>query len=85
LPELDIILENHLEKDSKSELQEIVQARGLPAPIYKVEKEEGPDHDKIFTLWVFINGKRIASGVGKSKQQAQQQAATAALEKYQRK
>jgi ribonuclease-3 len=81
LPELDTILKNHLQKDAKSKLQELIQAQSLPAPTYKVEKEEGPDHDKTFTISVLIDGKQIATGIGKSKQTAQQHAASAALEK----
>lgn len=81
LPELKTITKNQLEKDAKSMLQELVQARSLPAPIYKIIKESGPDHKKTFTIEVLINKQRLASGVGKSKQQAQQQAAQAALEK----
>lgn len=81
LPELKNIQEQNLEKDSKSSLQEIVQSQNLPAPVYKVSREEGPDHDKIFTVSVYIDGNRIATGNGKSKQLAQQQAAKHALEK----
>lgn len=83
-PELEKIIENNLDKDAKSRLQELVQSQGVSAPIYRVEEETGPDHNKTFTLAVFINGKRFATGTGKSKQQAQQQAAIAALEKYER-
>ncbi len=67
LPELKTIKENQLEKDAKSMLQELVQAKNLPAPIYKIIKEVGPDHKKTFTIEVLINKQRVASGVGKSK------------------
>ena len=80
-PILEEIITNHLDRDAKSLLQEKVQAKGLPAPIYRVEKEEGPDHSKIFTVAVLVNGERVAKGVGKSKQQAQQEGARSALEK----
>lgn len=82
IPKLKSIREQHLEKDAKSLLQETVQADGYPAPQYKVSKEEGPDHDKVFTVDVYINGQKLSTGTGKSKQQAQQQAASLALEKY---
>ena len=82
LPELKSIIEKNLEKDSKSHLQEIVQAKGLETPIYKVLKEEGPDHNKVFTVSVVIKRKSIATGIGKNKQQAQQNAAKKALEKF---
>jgi ribonuclease-3 len=81
-PKLDEIQKMHLEKDAKSLLQEKVQADGHQAPTYTVLGEVGPDHNKIFTVGVFINGERYAQGTGKSKQLAQQQAAKSALEKY---
>lgn len=79
-PKLSEIITNKLDRDPKSLLQELVQAQGAPAPIYRVEKEEGPDHDKRFTVSVFIKGVQVAIGTGKSKQQAQQAAARAMLE-----
>lgn len=68
-------------KDYKSLLQEKTQARLKKAPVYKTTKEEGPDHDKTFTVGVFVEKKLIAVGKGKSKQLAQQKAAQATLEK----
>ena len=68
-------------KDPKSLLQEIVQAKGLPAPKYQVAEEIGPDHNKIFTIEVIINSKEEARGVGKSKSEAEQDAASNALKK----
>ena len=67
-------------KDPKSLLQEKVQAKSLPAPKYQVIEEAGPDHNKEFTIEVIINGKTEAKGVGKSKSEAEQDAATNALE-----
>ncbi|PIR61104.1 MAG: hypothetical protein COU68_01115 [Candidatus Pacebacteria bacterium CG10_big_fil_rev_8_21_14_0_10_45_6] len=69
-------------KDAKSELQEMVQANDLAAPTYRVVEERGPDHDKEFTVAVRIDGKATATGIGKSKQQAQQDAAEKALKAY---
>lgn len=69
-------------KDPKSLLQEKVQAKSLPAPKYQVVSEEGPDHNKQFTIEVVINGKTEAKGVGKSKSEAEQDAATNALSSY---
>lgn len=66
-------------KDAKSLLQELVQSRGLPAPIYKTIREEGPDHAKEFTVQVLINKKPVAWGRGSSKQTAAQNAAKKAL------
>ena len=76
------ILKDKLYKDPKSELQEKVQARGFETPNYVVISEAGPDHDKEFTVEVQVGGKPVASGMGKSKQQAQQAAAQAALKSF---
>jgi ribonuclease III len=69
-------------KDAKSRLQEIVQSQGFPAPKYDVTHEEGPDHNKEFTIEVLVNGKPIARGLGKNKSEAAQKAAEKALELY---
>jgi ribonuclease III, bacterial len=68
--------------DPKSNLQEMAQSKEGHTPIYKVLNEEGPDHDKIFTVGVFINGQLRGEGVGPSKQAGQQKAAEAALQYY---
>lgn len=68
-------------KDSKSLLQERIQEEIQEAPLYKILKEEGPDHDKIFTVGIYSQGKLLAQGAGKSKQEAEEEAAKAALEK----
>lgn len=69
--------------DPKSKLQELVQSAGSLTPIYQVLAEDGPDHDKVFTVGVMIDGKIAAKGTGSSKQAAQQRAAESALKKYQ--
>jgi len=66
-------------KDPKSLLQEKIQAQGLPAPKYQVAEEDGPDHNKIFTIEVIIDGKEKTKGIGKSKSEAEQDAAMNAL------
>lgn len=68
-------------KDSKSQLQEIVQSKGLPAPKYRVSEESGPDHNKNFVIEVIIKGKAWGTGVGKSKGEAEQEAARQVLAK----
>jgi len=68
-------------KDSKSQLQEIVQSKGLPAPKYQVVEESGPDHNKKFIIKVVINGKAWGLGEGKSKGEAEQEAARQVLVK----
>lgn len=73
------ILETGSWMDPKSRLQEQVQAAGSQTPVYKVVEETGPDHDKTFTVAVFVDGKLAARGSGPSKQAAQQKAAETAL------
>lgn len=68
--------------DPKSRLQEIVQSEEGHTPIYRVLQEDGPDHDKTFTVGVFVDNNLRGSGVGPSKQAAQQQAAEIALKAY---
>ncbi|MBB1552484.1 ribonuclease III [Candidatus Saccharibacteria bacterium] len=82
LSTLPQILEEESWRDPKSYLQEISQARDGFTPIYKVLKEDGPDHDKIFTLGVFVGDKKMGEGEGPSKQIAQQEAAREAIRKY---
>jgi ribonuclease-3 len=65
--------------DAKSHLQEVAQSKEGFTPVYKVLSEDGPDHDKTFTVGVFINGRLRGKGVGPSKQAGQQQAAETAL------
>ncbi len=68
--------------DPKSHLQELAQSRDGHTPLYKVLSEEGPDHDKIFRVGVFVGGELKGEGEGSSKQAGQQKAAEAALEQY---
>ena len=79
-PKLDEIQAKKLYKDPKSQLQELVQSKGYVAPEYIVIEEEGPDHDRQFTVKVVINGQDRGVGKGKSKQLAQQSAAQVVLE-----
>lgn len=69
--------------DPKSSLQEQAQSREGKTPVYKVVSEEGPDHDKIFTVGVYVGGTLRGTGAGPSKQAGQQAAASKALEAYQ--
>ncbi|MEI6237260.1 MAG: ribonuclease III [Candidatus Saccharibacteria bacterium] len=68
--------------DSKSRLQEIAQSIDNATPHYRVLSEEGPDHEKIFTVGVYIDEALRGQGDGPSKQAAQQLAAEAALVYY---
>ena len=67
-------------KDPKSLLQEKVQAKKRGSPLYKVLGETGPAHAKIFKVGVFVDGKKLGEGTGKSKQLAEESAAQKALE-----
>ena len=68
--------------DPKSHLQETAQAAEGVTPVYKVLSEDGPDHDKIFTVGVYVGDKLRGKGTGSSKQAGQQKAAEAALAWY---
>lgn len=67
--------------DFKSYLQEIVQEKTKVSPLYRVTKSEGPDHNKTFWVEVLTGDTVLGQGIGKSKQEAEQKAAQAALEK----
>jgi ribonuclease-3 len=76
------ILETGSWMDPKSHLQEQAQSQEIATPVYKVMSEEGPDHDKTFTVGVYVNNNLRGQGTGPSKQAAQQKAAQNALEYY---
>ncbi len=78
---LNYIIENNLYKDAKSSFQEKSQEKHGITPIYKVIEETGPDHDKIFTVGVYLEDKLAGQGHGPSKQEAEQKAAEDALQK----
>ncbi|MGA0045831.1 MAG: putative dsRNA-binding protein, partial [Candidatus Kapaibacteriota bacterium] len=79
---LPIMVSESLVHDTnyKSILLELVQAQGAQAPRYNVVKEEGPDHEKSFTVDVLVSNEVLGTGSGKSKKEAEQQAARHALE-----
>jgi ribonuclease-3 len=79
-PKMDEILKNRLWQDAKSTLQEKVQEQEGSTPHYSVLRETGPDHDKHFIVGVFAGSAQLAEGEGRSKQEAEQSAARAALE-----
>ncbi len=81
IPKLAEIIKKKLWRDPKSHIQEEAQERLGVTPSYQVLGQLGPDHDKFFTVGVFFGDKKIAEGKGRSKQEAQQAAAQAALEK----
>ncbi|MBA2870774.1 ribonuclease-3 [Anoxybacillus calidus] len=67
--------------DYKSQLQELVQRDGIGVIEYKILQEKGPAHNKEFVSRVSLNGEELGIGVGRSKKEAEQQAAQMALEK----
>ena len=81
LPHLKTIIEKKLYKDYKSQLQEIAQAKFNITPNYNIISEKGPDHTKTFETGAYLHKKLLAKGAGKSKQDAEQEAAKLALEK----
>jgi ribonuclease III len=78
-------LENILKKgehiDAKSRLQELAQDRVMATPNYQLIHDEGPDHDKIFTMGAYIGDRIVGKGTGGSKQAAEQKAAEDALKR----
>ncbi|HEX8591532.1 MAG TPA: ribonuclease III [Candidatus Paceibacterota bacterium] len=79
---IDAVLKERSWQDAKSRFQEIAQERRSITPQYKTLNEIGPDHDKRFTVGVFLSEDKIAEGEGKSKQEAEQEAAKAALDVF---
>ncbi len=81
VPKIDEIVSKKLFRDAKSFIQEQAQEHENVTPSYKVLKESGPDHDKHFTVGVYFGTTLVAEGRGKSKQEAEQEAAKTALTK----
>jgi len=78
-PLIEEIVSKKLWRDAKSLVQEKAQEVVGTTPSYKVLHESGPDHDKHFTVGIMFGASLIAEGKGKSKQEAEQKAAEAAL------
>ncbi len=78
---IDDVIKTRAWQDAKSHFQEVAQDKENTTPHYQTIHEEGPDHDKHFTVGVYLGSKEIAQGVGKSKQEAEQEAAKNALAK----
>ena len=77
----DVILSESW-RDAKSYLQELAQKFEGSTPQYHVIKEEGPDHDRIFTINVVVAGHNRGTGIGHSKQEAQSAAAAEGIKYY---
>lgn len=74
------IVRKRLWQDAKSRFQELSQEHASVTPTYETVGQSGPDHDRVFTVGVFLRREKIAEGIGRSKQEAEQQAAEKALE-----
>ncbi len=79
VPKIEEIVKNRLDIDSKTKFQEVAQNLFKFTPEYKLVKEEGPDHEKIFTMSVYVGDKVFGTGKGASKQKAEENAASKAL------
>ena len=75
----DEVVEKRLWQDAKSKLQELAQERVAVTPTYELVKQTGPDHDKTFVIAAFLGKEKVALGEGRSKQEAEQDAAQKAL------
>jgi ribonuclease-3 len=76
----DEIVRKRLWQDPKSRFQELAQEKASITPTYETLSQEGPDHDRVFTIGVFLRHEKVAEGRGRSKQEAEQQAALRAIE-----
>ena len=82
LVKIDTVLDEETWRDPKSYVQELAQKIDGETPVYKTLKEDGPDHDKVFTVGVYVGGKLKGTGTGHSKQEAQTEAAREGIKKY---
>ncbi|MGI6728175.1 MAG: ribonuclease III [Anaerovoracaceae bacterium] len=77
---IDRAIEGKLHWDFKTEIQERLQANGTVDILYHLDREEGPDHNKTFYVSLFVDNNKIGEGQGRTKKEAEQNAAKAALE-----
>lgn len=76
------IVSKRLDLDSKSKIQEIIQEKVKITPVYKLIESTGPDHNKLFVMGLYIEETLLTKGEGKSKQEAEQDAALKALNSW---
>lgn len=74
------IVRKRLWQDAKSRFQELTQEHVSITPTYETISQDGPDHDRVFTVGVYLKKELVAEGKGRSKQEAEQQAAEKAIE-----
>jgi len=78
-PKTELIVEKRLWQDPKSRFQELAQEHEGITPSYETLAQVGPDHDRVFTVGVFLKDTKVAEGNGRAKQEAEQAAAEAAM------
>ena len=78
-PKTENIVAQRLWQDPKSRFQELAQEHANTTPTYETLGQEGPDHDRVFTVGVFLGKEKVAEGQGRAKQEAEQAAAEAAI------
>ena len=79
-PTIERALDGKIHTDFKTEIQERLQAKGGKEISYRIDREEGPDHQKVFYVSLWFEGNKLGEGLGRSKKEAEQNAAKAALE-----
>ncbi len=82
IPTIESKKEELLMADAKSSLQEMLQEEFSQAPLYRLDQEDGPSHEKVFTVSVMFREEVLGTGMARSKKEAEQQAATVALADY---
>lgn len=80
IPEVDLVLKGDFRRDYKTIFQEKIQKELKVCPKYELVSKVGPDHDKVFTYKVTVNGESMGEGQGKTRKSAEQNAAKSALE-----
>lgn len=82
ITKIDVVIEESLWRDPKSYAQELSQKFDEITPVYHTLKDEGPDHDKMFTVGFYVRDELRGVGTGHSKQDAQTEAAREAIKRY---
>lgn len=80
-PKTEKIVDKQLWQDDKSRFQELAQENTNTTPTYETLGQTGPDHDRTFTVGVFLGKEKVGEGKGRAKQEAEQKAAEDALAK----
>jgi ribonuclease-3 len=82
IPKIKKIIQERLDIDSKSKLQELSQENYYITPTYLLDSAVGPDHAKVFTMSVMIDDRIFGTGTGKNKQEAEENAAKNAINSW---